>query len=109
VALLFAILGCDDPPPTIPHGLPNEAADQMCVVCHTCGNDGSSLETAPLIDQQHDVCNSCHLPDGTVVHNAGDSCEWSMDCQAVPPTINCNDCHTVEYVNDLCEACHHLP
>ncbi len=119
IALGAALLDCSsngteptapDPagdPPPMTHGPPNEAADQMCVVCHTCGSDGTSTLQAPIIDRTHDVCNSCHNPDGSVkVHSSEDGCEWEMDCEANPPIVNCNDCHTVEYVNDLCEACH---
>lgn len=92
--------------PPMLHGEPNESADQMCVVCHTCGTDGTLSREAPIIDRQHDVCNACHGPDGGVIVHGEESCQWSMDCLAVPPIINCNDCHTVAYVNDLCEACH---
>jgi len=89
------------------HGPPNEAAGQMCVVCHTCGNDGTSPVPAQIIDRTHAVCNSCHNPDGSVkVHDSDGGCEWEMDCEANPPIVNCDDCHTVEEVNDLCEACH---
>ncbi len=89
------------------HGTPNERAEQMCVVCHTCGSDKTISATAPLIDRTHDVCNSCHAPDGSVeVHESEEGCEWKMDCDTNPPIVNCNDCHTVEYVNDLCERCH---
>ena len=113
--LVLSVTQCDDgeteaplapEPPPMEHGAPNEAARQMCVVCHTCGFDGTIDELAPTIDQSHDVCNSCHAPDGSVIMQGDDGCEWDMDCDAVPPTINCDDCHTVEYVNDLCEACH---
>ena len=114
-ALLLSLLQCDDAdpdpslepqPPLMNHGLPNEAAQQMCVVCHTCGGDGTIDDAAPVIDRTHDVCNACHAPDGTVIVHGDESCEWDMDCDAVPPIINCDECHTVKYVNDLCEACH---
>jgi hypothetical protein len=114
-AALFALSDCgeDEPteatapePPLMPHGSPNEAAGQMCVVCHTCGDDGTGGLPAPIIDRTHDVCNACHAPDGTVVVHGDDTCEWQMDCEATPPVVNCDDCHTVQYVNDLCEACH---
>ncbi len=88
------------------HGPPNEQAGQMCVVCHTCGDDGTGAGQATIIDHTHDVCNSCHAPDGGVTHHSGGQCQWEMDCEATPPQVNCNECHTVEYVNDLCEACH---
>jgi hypothetical protein len=114
-ALMLSLLQCDDAdpepspepqPPPMSHGLPNEAARQMCVVCHTCGGDGTIDDPAPVIDRTHDVCNACHAPDGTVIVHSDESCEWEMDCDAVPPIINCDECHTVEHVNDLCEACH---
>jgi hypothetical protein len=88
------------------HGPPNEAAGQMCVVCHTCGNDATLDTEAPIINRQHDVCNACHEPDGSVIQHGEDSCEWDMDCDAVPPMVNCDDCHTVADVNDMCEQCH---
>jgi hypothetical protein len=97
---------CEPSAPPMEHGPPNEAAGQMCVVCHTCGDDGTTGDEAPIIDQLHDVCNACHLPDGGIAHIAGQSCLWEMDCEAIPPVVNCDDCHTVEYVNDLCEECH---
>jgi hypothetical protein len=106
VTLLVCAGACGDSTPPMTHGSPNESARQMCVICHTCGFDGTAIRTAPVIDQTHDVCNSCHAPDGGVIHHSGDSCEWKMDCNANPPTINCDECHTVEYVNDLCEECH---
>jgi hypothetical protein len=114
-ALLLSQLHCDDDEPEplaeseaplMSHGLPNEEAGQMCVVCHTCGIDGTYPAHAPIIDRTHDVCNACHAPDGSVIVHGEESCEWDMDCDAVPPIINCDDCHTVEYVNDLCEECH---
>ena len=93
--------------PPMTHGQPNEAAGQMCVVCHTCGHDGTATARAPIIDRTHAVCESCHHPDGSVkAHSAEGGCEWEMDCDANPPIVNCDDCHTVQYVNDLCEACH---
>jgi len=93
--------------PPMTHGPPNEAAGQMCVVCHTCGSDGTSTLQAQIIDRTHAVCSSCHNPDGSVkIHDTEGGCEWEMDCEANPPIVNCDDCHTVEYVNDLCEACH---
>ena len=92
--------------PAIPHGAPNEPAGQMCVVCHTCGDDTTTGLVAPLIDRTHDVCNACHGPDGGVVVHMDASCQWQMDCDTVPPQVNCDECHTVEYVNDLCQACH---
>lgn len=113
--LVLTLAHCDDgesdpvvepEPPPMGHGGPNEAARQMCVVCHTCGTDGTIDDPAPIIDRTHDVCNSCHAPDGSVIIHGEESCEWDMDCQAVPPVINCDECHTVEYVNDLCEECH---
>ena len=55
----------------------------------------------------HAVCTYCHGPDGAVVHKPGEEpCEWQMDCNTEPPQVNCDDCHTVEWVNDLCEECH---
>ena len=114
-ALLLSLAHCDDvesdaplepEPPLMQHGSPNEAAGQMCVVCHTCGTDGTIDDPAPIIDRTHDVCNACHAPDGSVVVHGDESCEWDMDCSAVPPIINCDECHTVGYVNDLCETCH---
>jgi hypothetical protein len=92
--------------PPIPHGAPNEQAGQMCVVCHTCGDDATLGEQAPIIDRTHDVCNACHAADGAVMVHGEAGCQWQMDCEAVPPQVNCNDCHSVGYVNDLCEACH---
>ena len=88
------------------HGPPNENAAQMCVVCHTCGTDKTIAAQAPTIDRTHDVCNACHAPDGGLIVHFEEGCEWKMDCEANPPTVNCNECHTVEYVNDLCERCH---
>lgn len=97
-------------PPAMSHGPPNEAAGQMCVVCHSCGNDGTSLTEAPVIDNtSHDPCTFCHEPDGTVVFHGDAACEWEMDCVANPPVVNCVDCHTVAWVNDLCEECHVAP
>jgi len=94
-------------PPPMTHGQPNEAAGQMCVVCHTCGHDGTATAVAPIIDRTHAVCDSCHNPDGSVkIHSSDGGCEWNMDCDANPPIVNCDDCHTVQHVNDLCEACH---
>lgn len=78
----------------------------MCVVCHRCGTDGTIDTRAPTIDRSHDVCKSCHLPDGSLVIHGEAACEFKMDCSTVPPTVNCNACHTVQYVNNLCEACH---
>jgi hypothetical protein len=117
-ALLGALADCatpcepgptTEPAPPMDHGPPNEEAEQMCVVCHTCGDDGTLSMAAPIIDRTHDVCSSCHAPDGSVIVHGDSSCEWDMDCESIPPVINCNECHTVEYVNDLCEACHRLP
>lgn len=111
----LSLLHCDDDeaepvpgpePPLMNHGPANEAAGQMCVVCHTCGTDTTIADEAPIIDRTHDVCNACHAPDGSVIVHGDQSCEWEMDCDTVPPIVNCDDCHTVEYVNDLCEACH---
>jgi hypothetical protein len=107
--LLFQ-LGCEkeeneDAAPQMNHAPPNEDNDEMCVICHTCGDDGTPGMMAPIIDQSHDVCTSCHLPDGSVEHHS-EGCQWEMDCEADPPSINCNDCHTVAEVNDLCEECH---
>lgn len=119
-AVTLALTDCDDEseppaepePPLMTHGSPNEAAEQMCVVCHTCGDDGTGSVMAPIISNgtgdgpPHDVCNACHAEDGAVEVHGEEACEWEMDCDMVPPLVNCNSCHTVEYVNDLCETCH---
>lgn len=94
-----------DPPP-IGHGQPEDELGQMCVVCHTCGSDGTLSYDAPLIDRGHFVCRSCHRPDGSTVHHSGGQCVWRMDCEADPPSVNCSECHTATYVNDLCRHCH---
>ncbi|MBW2458468.1 MAG: hypothetical protein JRI68_28470, partial [Deltaproteobacteria bacterium] len=102
-----AVVDAGPTPPAMSHGPPNEAAGQMCVVCHSCGNDGTSPVPAPIIDNSnHDPCTFCHEPDGSVVFHGDAACEWEMDCVAVPPVVNCVDCHTVAWVNDLCEECH---
>ena len=106
LAMLATAVACSEPIVQMNHGPPNEAAGQMCVVCHTCGHDGTIAVLAPTIDQNHDVCNHCHLPDGSVVHPSGEGCLWEMDCDANPPSVNCNECHTTEHVNNLCETCH---
>jgi len=94
-------------PPAMSHGPPNEAAGQMCVVCHSCGHDGPNQVPAPIIDNSsHGPCTFCHEPDGSVVFHGDAACEWEMDCSAQPPVVNCVDCHTVAWVNDLCEDCH---
>lgn len=94
-------------PPAMLHGPPNEAAGQMCVVCHSCGTDGTSILPAPIIDNgSHGPCVFCHKPDGTIDFPGEAACEWQMDCTVDPPQVNCVECHTVAWVNDLCEECH---
>ena len=102
VVLLFLFSSCSKGSTDI-----DNLTKELCVLCHACGTDGTLTEVAPIIDKTHDVCNACHLPDGSVDHSsAGGSCEWEMDCEANPPIVNCNNCHSTEYVNNLCLDCH---
>ena len=74
-----AVVDAGPTPPAMSHGPPNEAAGQMCVVCHSCGNDGTSPIPAPLIDNSsHDPCTFCHEPDGSVVFH-GDGCSRRVE------------------------------
>ncbi len=93
-------------PPLMNHGPPNEQDGQMCVVCHTCGDDGTGAGDATTVEPTHNVCASCHASDGSVTHHGGEQVAWDMDCEDNPPEIGCDDCHAVAQVNDACEACH---
>ncbi len=119
IAAVTAMVDCsssDDPatngqggsaptPPKMEHTPPDETKKEMCVICHTCGTDGVTTGIT-TIDKTHDVCNSCHTADGGVKVHTDGGCQWEMDCDANPPVINCDDCHSIAEVNDMCEFCH---
>ncbi len=102
----------ENPGPDIPHVVPGGGS--MCFNCHLCGEDD-----VPNLDVSHYVCVECHVgPDGSVPEELMDTCGCeSIDCDADPPVVGCDECHTdgkndlltSDEMNDLCMGTCHQP
>ena len=101
----------EDPGPDVPHEMPTDGA--MCFDCHLCGGEDKGT-----LDVTHYICVDCHVgPNGSVPEELQDSCGCdAIDCDADPPVLGCNECHTdgkndqlsADEMNETCTSggCH---
>lgn len=92
--------------PKMKHDAPLEG--ELCVTCHMESKNADPESITPKVNNKHEVCNKCHLPDGkTVTGHCG--------CEDVSDPTDCKQCHTTprmgdnpsaEEMNALCLKCH---
>ena len=82
---------------------------ELCVGCHMEYEGQDPESTTPRINNKHEVCNRCHLEDGSMAEDG------HCGCEDVSDPMDCEQCHTdpamgdnpsAKDMNDLCLACH---
>lgn len=80
---------------------------ELCVGCHMESDPPDPESISPKITKNHEVCNTCHQPDGATTGHCGcDEADDPMDCQMCHTTPATGTIPSAEHMNDLCYECH---